>query len=154
MKTVHAWPVRICFKFEKSMTGQLNATIKDVIRTSAKKRSRLQVQADRGPPSAINGQNWHFTAIRDSATIEKLNGWIAAEIKESRNPNLAGILERAYGRAFRNAPCVASSSQRKNRTGSALSTLPLQYRTSFWPLAPSGLEIRALLRRDSRLQCI
>jgi hypothetical protein len=32
-----------------------------------------------------------------------------------------------------------SSSQRKNRTGSALSTLPLRYRTSSWPLGSLGI---------------
>ena len=46
-------------------------------------------------PSAMNTQNWHFTAIRDAAFIEKVNGWIASEIKESGNPTLEGILERS-----------------------------------------------------------
>ena len=44
-------------------------------------------------PSAMNTQNWHFTAIRDAVLIEKVNGWIVSEIKESGNPNLEGILE-------------------------------------------------------------
>ncbi|MGA2763392.1 MAG: nitroreductase family protein [Spirochaetia bacterium] len=57
-------------------------------------------------PSAMNTQNWYFTAIQDVRFIEKLNGWIAAEIKESGNPSLEGILERADGKVFRNAPCV------------------------------------------------
>ena len=43
-------------------------------------------------PSAMNAQNWHFTAIRDVAVIERLNGWIVAEIKESGNPYLQVIL--------------------------------------------------------------
>jgi len=42
-------------------------------------------------PSAMNTQNWHFTAIRDAAFIEKVNGWIVSEIRESGNPNLEGI---------------------------------------------------------------
>ena len=58
-------------------------------------------------PSAMNAQNWHFTAIRDAAFIEEVNGWIVSEIKESGNPSLEGILERSNGRIFRNAPCVA-----------------------------------------------
>jgi len=57
-------------------------------------------------PSAMNTQNWHFTAIRDSAFIEKVNGWIVSETKESGNPQLEGILERSNGKVFRNAPCV------------------------------------------------
>jgi nitroreductase len=69
-------------------------------------------------PSAMNTQNWHFTAIRDPAFIEKLNEWIADEIKESGNPNLEGILERANGRVFRNAPCVVViSTERQDRFG-------------------------------------
>jgi nitroreductase len=64
-------------------------------------------------PSAMNVQNWHFTAIRDGAVIDKLNGWIAAEIKESGNPYLQGILERSDGKVFRNAPCVIVVSTEK-----------------------------------------
>ena len=57
-------------------------------------------------PSAMNTQNWHFTAISDPAIIEKVNSWIVTEIKESGNTILEGILERADGKVFRNAPCV------------------------------------------------
>ncbi len=57
-------------------------------------------------PSAMNNQNWHFTAIREAAFIEKVNGWIVSEIKESGNPSLEGILERSNGKVFRNARCV------------------------------------------------
>lgn len=64
-------------------------------------------------PSAMNTQNWHFTAIREPAFIEKLNGWIAAEIEESGNLNLEGILERANGKVLRNAPCVVVVSTEK-----------------------------------------
>ena len=64
-------------------------------------------------PSAMNTQNWHFTAIRDGAFIEKVNGWIVGEIKESGNPQLEGILERSNGRIFRNAPCVVIVSTEK-----------------------------------------
>ena len=64
-------------------------------------------------PSAMNAQNWHFTAIRDLAIIEKVNSWIVKEIKESGNPNLEGILERADGKVFRNAPCVIVVSTEK-----------------------------------------
>ncbi len=69
-------------------------------------------------PSAMNTQNWHFTAIRDAAFIEKVNGWIVSEIKESGNPNLEGILERSNGKIFRNAPCiVVVSTERQDRFG-------------------------------------
>ena len=61
----------------------------------------------------MNAQNWHFTAIRDVAVIERLNGWIVAEIKESGNPYLQVILERADGKVFRNAPCVIVVSAEK-----------------------------------------
>lgn len=64
-------------------------------------------------PSAMNTQNWHFTAIRNPAIIEKVNSWIVTEIKESGNPNLEGILERADGKVFRNAPCVIVVSTEK-----------------------------------------
>ena len=64
-------------------------------------------------PSAMNTQNWHFTALRDPAIIEKVNGWIVTEIKESGNRNLEGILERADGKVFRNAPCVIVVSTEK-----------------------------------------
>jgi len=64
-------------------------------------------------PSAMNTQNWHFTAIQDAAAIEKVNGWIVAEIKESGNPTLEGILERSNGKVFRNAPCVVIVSTEK-----------------------------------------
>jgi nitroreductase len=64
-------------------------------------------------PSAVNTQNWHFTAIRDTAFIEKVNGWIVSEIKESGNPNLEGILERSNGKIFRNAPCIVVVSTEK-----------------------------------------
>jgi len=57
-------------------------------------------------PSAMNNQNWHFTAIRDAAFIEKVNDWIVSEIKASGNPSLEGILERSNGKVFRDAPCV------------------------------------------------
>ncbi len=69
-------------------------------------------------PSAMNTQNWHFTAIRDPALIEKLNGWIVTEIKESGNATLEGILERAEGKVFRNAPCViVVSTEKQDRFG-------------------------------------
>lgn len=69
-------------------------------------------------PSAMNTQTWHFTAIRDSALIERVNGWIVSEIKESGNPSLEGILERSNGRVFRNAPCVVVvSSEKADRFG-------------------------------------
>ncbi len=42
-------------------------------------------------PSAMYTQNWHFTAIRDAAFIEKVDGWIVSEIKESGNPNLWSV---------------------------------------------------------------
>jgi len=64
-------------------------------------------------PSAMNTQNWHFTAIRDSAFIEKVNGRIVSEIKESGNPQLEGILERSNGKVFRNAPSVVVVSTEK-----------------------------------------
>ena len=64
-------------------------------------------------PSAMNTQNWHFTAIRDAAFIEKVNGWIVSEIRESGNPNLEGILERSNGKIFRDAPCVVVVSTEK-----------------------------------------
>ena len=76
-------------------------------------------------PSAMNAQNWHFTAIRDVAVIERLNGWIVAEIKESGNPYLQVILERADGKVFKNPP-ASSWSQRKNKTGWPLSMLARQ----------------------------
>ena len=76
------------------------------------------LECARYAPSAMNAQNWHFTAIRDSASIEKVNGWIVTEIKESRNPNLEGILERSNGKVFRNAPClVVVSSEKADRFG-------------------------------------
>ena len=69
-------------------------------------------------PSAMNSQNWHFTAIRDAAVIGKVNGWIVSEIKESGNPSLEGILERSNGNVFRNAPCVVIvSTERADRFG-------------------------------------
>ena len=69
-------------------------------------------------PSAMNTQNWHFTAIRDSAFIEKVNGWIVSEIKDSANPVLEAILERSNGRIFRNASCVVVvSTEKKDRFG-------------------------------------
>jgi len=64
-------------------------------------------------PSAMNTQNWHFTAIHDAASIEKVNGWIVTEIKESGNPTLEGILERSNGKVFRNAPCIVIVSTEK-----------------------------------------
>jgi len=64
-------------------------------------------------PSAMNTQNWHFTAIRDAAIVEKVNGWIVSEIKESGNPQLEGILERSNGKIFRNATCVVIVSTEK-----------------------------------------
>jgi len=64
-------------------------------------------------PSAMNSQNWHFTAIRDAAFIRKVNDWIIAEIKESGNPTLEGILERSNGKVFRNAPCIVIVSTEK-----------------------------------------
>jgi nitroreductase len=76
------------------------------------------LQCARYAPSANNTQNWHFTAIRDRAAIQKVNAWIAAEIKESGNPGLQGILERADGKVFRNAPCVIIvSTERQDRFG-------------------------------------
>jgi nitroreductase len=57
-------------------------------------------------PSAMNNQNWHFTAILDLAFIEKVNEWIVSEIKTSGNLTLEGILERSNGMVFRNAPCI------------------------------------------------
>lgn len=69
-------------------------------------------------PSAMNTQNWHFTAIRDAAFIEKVNGWIASEIKDSGSPSLEGVLERSNGKVFRNAPCVVIvSTERGDRFG-------------------------------------
>ncbi len=69
-------------------------------------------------PSAMNTQNWHFTAICDAASIEKMNGWIASEIRESGNPHLEGILERSNGKVFRNAPCVVVvSTEEQDRFG-------------------------------------
>jgi len=69
-------------------------------------------------PSAMNTQNWHFTAIREAAFIEKVNGWIVTEIKESGNPQLERILERSNGKIFRNAPCVVIvSTERGDRYG-------------------------------------
>jgi len=64
-------------------------------------------------PSGWNTQNWHFAATRDTAVIEKVNGWIVTEIKESGNPQLEGILERSNGHVFRNAPCVVIVSAEK-----------------------------------------
>jgi nitroreductase len=69
-------------------------------------------------PSAMNAQNWHFTAIQEANLIQKLNGWIVTEIKESGNPYLEGILERSNGRVFRNAPCVVVvSTEKQDRFG-------------------------------------
>ena len=69
-------------------------------------------------PSAMNTQNWHFTAIREAAFIGKVNDWIVTEIKESGNPQLEGILERSNGKVFRNAPCVVIvSTERNDRFG-------------------------------------
>jgi len=69
-------------------------------------------------PSAMNSQNWHFTAIRDRDVIEKVNGWIVGEIKESGNPALEGIVERSHGRIFRNAPCIiVVSTEKQDRFG-------------------------------------
>ena len=69
-------------------------------------------------PSAMNSQNWHFTAIRDTAFIEEANDWITSEIKASGNPTLEGILERSNGRVFRNAACVIIvSTERQDRFG-------------------------------------
>lgn len=69
-------------------------------------------------PSAMNTQNWHFTATQDAKFIEKLNHWIITEIKESGNPSLEGILERSNGNVFRNAPCVVVvSTEKKDRFG-------------------------------------
>ena len=71
------------------------------------------LECARYAPSAMNTQNWHFTAIRDAAFIEKVSGWIITEIKESGNPNLEGILERSNGKVFRNAQCVVVVSAEK-----------------------------------------
>jgi nitroreductase len=69
-------------------------------------------------PSAMNSQNWYFTAILDAGVIGKVNGWIVSEIKESGDPNLEGILERSNGNVFRNAPCVVIvSTERGDRFG-------------------------------------
>jgi len=47
-----------------------------------------------------------------------VNAWIAAEIKESGNPGLQGILERADGKVFRNAPClIIVSTEKQDRFG-------------------------------------
>jgi len=76
------------------------------------------LECARYAPSAMNSQNWHFTAIRDAAFIGKVNGWIVSEIRESGNPNLEGILERSNGNVFRNAPCVVIvSTQKGDRFG-------------------------------------
>ena len=105
----------------------MSATMNEVVRTILTRRSvrdfkdrqikeedlETILECASYAPSAMNAQNWHFTAIRDSVTIKKLNGWIAAEIKESGNPNLEGILEKADGRVFRNAPCVVVISTEK-----------------------------------------
>jgi nitroreductase len=71
------------------------------------------LECARYAPSAMNSQNWHFTAIRDAGVIGKVNGWIVSEIKESGNPSLDGILERSKGNVFRNAPCVVIVSTEK-----------------------------------------
>ena len=69
-------------------------------------------------PSAMNAQNWHFTAIRDAAMIDTVNGWIVSEIRESGNPGLEGLLERSNGRIFRNAPCIVIvSTEKQDRFG-------------------------------------
>jgi nitroreductase len=66
----------------------------------------------------MNTQNWHFTVIRGSASIEKVNNWIVAEIKEGGVPNLEGILEKSNGKVFRNAPClVVVSTEKADRFG-------------------------------------
>ena len=31
-------------------------------------------------PSAMNAQNWHFTAIQEAKLMEKLNGWIVTVV--------------------------------------------------------------------------
>jgi nitroreductase len=76
------------------------------------------LECARYAPSAMNSQNWHFSAIRDVGVIGKVNGWIVSEIKESGSPNLEGILERSNGNVFRNAPClVIVSTEQGDRFG-------------------------------------
>ena len=90
-------------------------------------------------PSAMNVQNWHFTAIRDGAFIDKLNGWIAAEITENGNPYLQGILERSDGKVFRNAPCVIIVSTEKQDRFSIINASAATRTCSLLP-TPSGLD--------------
>ncbi len=84
----------------------------------------------------MNTQNWHFAAIRDAASIAKVNDWIVSEIKESGNPNLLAAQSLGIGSCWIGTVGILGTSKRADYYATELD-IPRGYRRT-WRRRPEG----------------
>ncbi|MCU0607905.1 MAG: nitroreductase family protein [Candidatus Edwardsbacteria bacterium] len=65
-------------------------------------------------PSAMNGQPWHFTAVRNKAVLDRLSAQVGEVLAGLDNPKIKERLDDPAWHAFHGAPTVVIVSGRQD----------------------------------------